>query len=225
MMISQGLSYIVAVIHAPKGARKEFGQNEEKSGLIEGQYLQLKIDENDIRLTPFELDGSNRSPPGIGEGFNPEAIGKLLRVVLKQPVLPASLIGLLLSVCEVGMPPELNIVMFECSKGFRYGLYLMLGLYTALADDVMSIRLIAGALGLRFIIAGIVAVFLWLYMPVSSIVRTSMAMAALAPASTMPINLMAEFSYEPRFAEMATTLTTISVIISFAVEQSVMAFY
>lgn len=221
MMISQGLSYIVAVIHAPSHRKK----SEEYDRLIEqGQYRQLQVDASDKKLS-LEIEGPIVSPPSLKDGLTSEALGRLLSVILKQPVLPASLLGLALSFFEVGMPPEVNVTLFNCSKGFRYGLYIMLGLYTTIADDVMAIRLIAGALGLRFIIAGIVGVFIWLYMPVSSIVRTSMAMAALAPASTMPINLMAEFSYDSRFAEMAATMTTISVIISFAIEQSVMALY
>ena len=204
MWISQGLVYVLTAMHAPE-------KKDECEGDLEEEPL-VKVTD-----VPFEIEGVKQ--------IKPIPSFPVMQIIMRQPVLPLALLGLLLNSANVGVPPTLNEIMFSCSRAFRFGLYIMLGLYTTIANDIVSVRLIAGALGIRLIVAAIVALLIWLYLPLSGLVKTTMAMAMLAPASTMTINLLAEFGYSAVFTEMSATLTTISVGISFLIEQVVIAFY
>jgi predicted permease len=202
MWISQGLLYYLAAVHAPKkqAAKAEIDLEEvESDALITGQST---IDDNSQQMR------------------------RLLHVMLlRQPTLPASLLGFSLGIAGVGLSPVLDELLLFSGKGFRYGLYVLLGLYATVSSDVIAKRLIAASLSLRFLIYGLLAVLLWLYLPITDMARTTIAVSVLAPASTQSINLMAEFHYPAEYAEMSATVTTVSVIVAFLIEQAVLSLY
>jgi len=201
MWISQGLLYYLAALHAPKKISKKAEidlEDVEANGLISGKVL-------------------------IDEGVKTK---KLLHVMLvTQPTLPASLVGLLLGLSGLGMSPATDQVLLVSGKAFRYGLYILLGLYATLSSDLVAKRLIAASLSLRFLVYGLLAVMLWLYLPIGDMARTTIAISVLAPASTQSINLMAEFGYPTEYTEMSATVTTVSVIVAFLIEQAVLSLY
>lgn len=169
--------------------------------------------------------------PRLNEGadstkMGTEDIKQLFRVMLvRQPTLPASLSGMLLGFSGVTMSQSTDDLLIVSGTGFRYGLYILLGLYATYSSDIVAKRLISSALSLRLLIYGLLAVFLWLYVPLSNMVRTTLALAILAPASTQAINLMVEFGYPPEYAEMSATVTTVSVLVALLIDQAVLSLY
>ena len=204
MWISQGLLYYLAALHAPR------------KGIAKAH----------IDLEEVESDGLITGESTRGTRMGAEDIKQLFSVMLvRQPTLPASLVGLFLGFIGFGISPWVDDLLLLSGRGFRYGLYLLLGLYATLASDIVAKRLIAASLSLRLLIYGLLAVVLWLYLPLTDMVRTTVAMTVLAPASTQAINLMAEFGYPPEYAEMSATVTTVSVLASFLIDQAVLSLY
>jgi predicted permease len=105
---------------------------------------------------------------------------------------------------------------------FKPSLYLLIGLYSEIITDVAQLRMVFTALGLRYLFAGFMALMIWLWMPFGELERTTMALTLLSPVSTMTMYLAAEYNYPTNFVAMSATLTTISVFISFVVQEAVM---
>jgi predicted permease len=142
--------------------------------------------------------------------------------VLYQPILPAFILGIILSVSKVGCPAVVDYVMETVGLFFKPSLYLLIGLYSEIITDVAQLRMVFTALGLRYLFAGFMALMIWLWMPFGELERTTMALTLLSPVSTMTMYLAAEYNYPTNFVAMSATLTTISVFISFVVQEAVM---
>ena len=146
----------------------------------------------------------------------------ILRAVVFQPILPAFLVGLCLSVLGVGCPTALDYGLETIGLLFKPCLYFLIGLYTEIITDPTQLRIALTSLGLRYLFAGFAAVMIWLWLPFGEIERTTMALTFMSPVSTMSMYLAAEYNYPRQYVGMSATLTTASVFVSFLIQETVM---
>ncbi len=149
----------------------------------------------------------------------------IIKAVVYQPILPAFALGLTLNLNNFGCPAGADYAMECVGLLFKPFLYFLIGLYSEVITDYLQLRIVATVLGLRYLFAGFFAVMLWLWLPFDSLERTTMALSLLSPVSTMSMYLVAEYNYPPEYLTMSATLTTISVFISFAIQEVVMQSY
>ena len=149
----------------------------------------------------------------------------IVSAVLYQPILPAFGVGLLLSTYNVGCPVAIDYTLEAIGLFFKPCLYFLIGLYSEGFTSVLQFKIIMTTLGLRYLFAGFAAVMVWLWSPFGSLERTTMALSLLSPVSTMTMYLAAEYNYPTQFLSMSATLTTISVFISFILQEAVMRSY
>lgn len=150
---------------------------------------------------------------------------KLFRAVLYQPVLPAFLLGLSLSVSDVGCPSSVDIVLETVGLFFKPCLYFLIGLHSEFITDGEQMKIILTSLGLRYLFAGFMALTIWLWLPFGTLERTTMALSLLSPVSTMTMYLAAEYQYPQQYVAMSAALTTMSVFLSFVIQEVVMRLY
>ena len=154
-----------------------------------------------------------------------KSLSDIVKAVIYQPILPAFGAGLLLSTYGIGCPVGIDYSLEAVGLFFKPCLYFLIGLYTEGITSFLQLRIIVTALGLRYLFAGFVAVMMWLWLPFGPLERTTMALSILSPVSTMTIYLAAEYNYPTQFLSMSATLTTISVFISFVLQELVMRSY
>lgn len=150
---------------------------------------------------------------------------EITKAVLYQPILPAFIIGLGLNLNNFGCPAGADYAMECVGLLFKPFLYFLIGLYSELITDSLQLRIVGTVLGLRYLFAGFFAVLIWLWLPFDSLERTTMALSLLSPVSTMSMYLAAEYNYPKEYLSMSATLTTVSVFISFAIQECVMQSY
>ena len=156
---------------------------------------------------------------------NRKSVFDILRAVLYQPILPAFGAGLLLSSYGIGCPVAVDYSLEAVGLFFKPCLYFLIGLYSEGITSSLQLKIIVTALGLRYLFSGFVATIMWLWLPFDSLERTTMALSLLSPVSTMTMYLAAEYNYPTQFLSMSATLTTISVFISFIIQEAVMRSY
>lgn len=158
------------------------------------------------------------------EGEPPRALSlfESAIAVLYQPILPAFALGITLSLYNVGCPVSLDYAMESIGLFFKPCLYILIGLCFEIISSPLQIRFIATALSVRYLFAGLTASIMWLWLPFGAVERTTMALAMLSPVSTMPMYLTAEYNYPKQYVSMSATLTSISVLFSFFIQEAVM---
>jgi predicted permease len=149
----------------------------------------------------------------------------IIKAVVYQPILPAFTMGLLLSVKNTGCPMMVDLSLEAVGLLFKPCLYFLIGLYTDVIKDFGQFKIVMTVLGLRYLFAGFVAVLIWLWFPFDTLERTTMALSFLSPVSTMTMYLVAEYGYPSGYVSMSATLTTISVFLSFIIQEAVMRSY
>jgi len=145
--------------------------------------------------------------------------------ILFQPILPAFAIGLLLSLYNVGCPVVADLSLEAIGLLFKPCLYFLIGLYTDIITEPKELRIVFTALGLRYLFAALVGLAMWLWLPFPNLERTTMALSLLSPVSTMTIYLTAEYGYPTEYLSMSAAITTISVFVSFAIQEVIMRSY
>ena len=182
--------------------------------------------ENKAHFENFESDsllGRQRNTQEMGEIS--KSWVKLISAVLYQPVLPAFILGLCLSTYDVGCPSGPDMIMETVGLFFKPCLYFLIGLYSEFITDVEQMKIILTSLGLRYLFSGFVALIVWLWLPFGALERTTMALSLLSPVSTMTMYLTAEYQYPQQYITMSAALTTISVFLSFVIQEVVMRSY
>ena len=150
---------------------------------------------------------------------------EIVFAVLYQPILPAFGLGLALSLYDVGCPVAVDYVMEGIGLLFKPCLYFLIGLYCEMITNFLQFKIVMTALSLRYLFSGCVAIMMWLWLPYGDLERTTMALSLLSPVSTMTMYLAAEYNYPTQYMAMSATLTTISVFISFLIQEGVMRSY
>jgi predicted permease len=171
------------------------------------------------------VNGSGQRDQWTNVVKDDKSLGEILRAVLYQPILPAFVIGLVLNIKSIGCPDSVDYSMEFVGMLFRPLLYFLIGLYSELITDTLQLRIVATVLGLRYLFAGFFAVILWLWLPFDSLERTTMALSMLSPISTMSMYLVAEYNYPKEYLAMSATLATVSVFMSFVIQECVMQSY
>jgi predicted permease len=146
----------------------------------------------------------------------------IVRAVSYQPILPAFLVGLLLSLSGTGCPTIIDYGLETVGLLFKPCLYFLIGLSSEIITDPTQLRIVVTSLGLRYLFAGFAAVMMWLWLPFGNMERTTMALTFLSPVSTMSMYLAAEYDYPVQYVGMSATLTTVSVFVSFIIQETVM---
>jgi len=164
------------------------------------------------------------SLPGETHGANRPWLD-IIAAVIYQPILPAFILGLLCSIYDVGCPMVVDLSLEAVGLLFKPCLYFLIGLSTDIITDFSQFKIIMTVLGLRYLFAGFLAVVVWLWFPFNELERTTMALSLLSPVSTMTMYLVAEYGYPPRYVSMSAALTTISVFLSFMIQETVMRSY
>lgn len=142
--------------------------------------------------------------------------------ILFQPILPAFAVGLLLSLYEVGCPVVVDLGLEAIGLLFKPCLYFLIGLYSDILTDPRELKIVFTALGLRYLFASLLGLVIWLWLPFQNLERTTMALSLLSPVSTMTIYLSAEYNYPNEYLSMSAAMTTISVFLSFIVQEVIM---
>ena len=150
---------------------------------------------------------------------------EVLSSVLFQPILPAFLIGLFLSLYSIGCPIVVDLSLEAIGLLFKPCLYFLIGLYSDIITDPQELRIVFTVIGLRYLFAAFIGLAMWLWLPFPSLERTTMALSLLSPVSTMTIYLSAEYGYPNHFLSMSAAITTISVFLSFGIQEIVMRSY
>jgi predicted permease len=190
-------------------------------GGISGQTKKL----SKSNVEPFESDSLLGRAPVQSQRMSHKTWVDIFKAVLIQPVLPAFAFGLVLSINEVGCPAFVDYIMETIGLFFKPSLYFLIGLYSELITDAIQLKIVMTALGLRYLFAGFMALMIWLWLPFGSLERTTMALSMLSPASTMTMYLAAEYDYPQQFISMSAALTTMSVFLSFMIQEAVMRSY
>ena len=180
-----------------------------------GQQIGLEPFESDSLLGRFRADEQGSS----------KSVTDIIKAVVIQPVLPAFALGLLLSVYEVGCPASIDYTLETVGIFFKPSLYFLIGLYSEFITDKLQLKIVLTTLGLRYLFAGFMALMIWLWLPFGSLERTTMALSFLSPASTMTMYLAAEYEYPKQYISMSAALTTMSVFLSFLIQEAVMRSY
>jgi predicted permease len=164
-----------------------------------------------------------------GDGRPGESAGRswldIIKAVLYQPILPAFFIGLILNSRNVPCPEPLDYTLEGLGLLFKPCLYFLIGLYAELITNINQLKTVLLSLGLRYISIGVVAVLMYLSLPAQPIVSVTMALSLLSPVTTMSMYLTAEYGYPSHLLGMSATLTTISVFLSFLIQEFVMRFF
>lgn len=145
--------------------------------------------------------------------------------VLFQPILPAFALGLLLSLYNIGCPVVVDLSLEAIGLLFKPCLYFLIGLYSDIITDPKELRIVVTALGLRYLFAAFTGLAMWLWLPFPNLERTTMSLSLLSPVSTMTIYLSAEYGYPNEFLPMSAAITTISVFVSFVIQEVIMRSY
>lgn len=161
------------------------------------------------------------SPPTKHHHTSRSMLG-IIFAVFYQPVLPAFAFGLLLSLYNVGCPLLIDYSLETVGLFFKPSLYLLIGLYSEIITDTAQLRIILTAIGLRYLFAGSLSLMMWLWLPFGEMERTTMALSFLSPVSTMTMYLAAEHQYPDQFVAMSAALTTVSVFVSFIIQEAVL---
>lgn len=147
---------------------------------------------------------------------------EIIVAIFYQPILPAFALGLILSLNDVGCPVSLDYAMESMGLLYKPCLYFLIGLCSEIITCPHQMKFVATALGLRYLFAGVIACIMWLWLPFGALERTTMALAMLSPVSTMAMYLTAEYKYPKHYVSMSAMTTTISVLLSFFIQESVM---
>lgn len=174
------------------------------------------VEEETMELASLLDEGSY---PAIVQNRKP--ILGIIGAVVFQPILPAFGMGLMMSIYNVGCPVGLDYALEGLGLLFKPCLYFLIGLYSEVILNALQLRIVVTVLGLRYLFAGSVALMMWLWLPFGDLERTTMALTLLSPVSTMTMYLAAEYNYPTQYVSMSATLTTISVFISFAIQEAV----
>jgi predicted permease len=192
--------------------------------LMDQDRKTIRLSLNDLRLAAdtFETDSllDHRSEQ---QSYSiHESLRKIVSAVLFQPVLPAFVIGLLFSLNNIGCPVYFDIAMETVGLFFKPSLYFLIGLCSEFVRDGPQMKIILTALGFRYLFCGTVALLVWLWLPFGAVERTTMALCLLSPVSTMTMYLVAEYGYPKKFVTMSAGITTISVFVSFFIQEAVL---
>lgn len=146
----------------------------------------------------------------------------IIASILFQPILTAFALGLLFSLYEVGCPVVVDLTLEAVGLLFKPCLYFLIGLYSDIITDPRELKIVFTALGLRYLFACLLGLAMWLWLPFQNLERTTMALSLLSPVSTMTIYLSAEYGYPNEYLSMSAAMTTISVFLSFVVQEVIM---
>jgi predicted permease len=151
----------------------------------------------------------------------------LTKSILVQPILLAFLAGLALNLAAVPCSTVINVSLELTGSLFRPLMYLVLGLLCSfdILRDRAAVSTVMKALALRYALGCVLALLIYNLAPLEYTVRATISLALLAPASSIPIYLAAEYKYAPRYAAMSALLTSISVLVSFAAQQTLLAWF
>jgi predicted permease len=176
-------------------------------------------------IEPFESDSLLGRSPLESQRSSRKSWLDIVKAVIIQPVLPAFVLGLVLSINDIGCPGSIDYGMEIIGLFFKPSLYFLIGLYSEFITDRFQLKIVLTALGLRYLFAGFMALMIWLWLPFGSLERTTMALSFLSPVSTMTMYLAAEYDYPKQFISMSAALTTMSVFLSFMIQEAVMRSY
>lgn len=179
------------------------------------------------KKNPLDLEKAQELLKESENASNSENIMGIIKVIVFQPILIAFLIGLGFNVYGVRCPLILDFLLSYAGSFFRPSLYLVLGLYfdfTALSDTKSLLRVVT-TLFIRFTFNFAIGLFCWFLLPLGEVVRATIVLCLLSPASIMPMYLVAKFNYPTRYTSMSAFVSTLSVMISFVVQNTLMALY
>lgn len=152
-------------------------------------------------------------------------LSDVLSGIVFQPILPAFAMGLMLSLYNIGCPVVVDLSLEAVGLLFKPCLYFLIGLCSDIITDPRELKIVLTALGLRYLSASLIGLAMWLWLPFPNLERTTMALSLLSPVSTMTIYLSAEYGYPNEFLSMSAAVTTISVFVSFAIQEIIMRSY
>lgn len=176
----------------------------------------------DSRWEEVELGPLLEPNSPINHQHTDRSFSSIIFAVFYQPVLPAFAFGLVLSLYNVGCPLFIDYSLETLGLFFKPSLYLLIGLYSEVITDIAQLRIILTAIGLRYLFAGFLGLMMWLWLPFGEMERTTMALSFLSPVSTMTMYLAAEHKYPNQFVAMSAALTTVSVFVSFIIQEAVL---
>lgn len=149
----------------------------------------------------FASGGAGRPPAGV-----------LIRRVLRLPPVLGMLLGLLLNLLSVDLPPVLFDALDTLAKANKSLVLLLLGIYLSFQLEKTQQIAIARLLLLRYV-GGLLAIaLLYTVLPTASLLRTTITVCILLPVGMTILPFSDEFDFDSR---VAGTLVNLSLIISF----------
>jgi predicted permease len=154
-------------------------------------------------------------------------IGEIIKVVLFTPLLQSFVIGVVLNFTGLPAPFYLGEFLDIVGSLFRPSLYFVLGLLLSfdLLGDASAVRMVLGALALRFFFMGALALFAWKVMRFDRITRATVSLALLSPSSSTSVFVMSKYNYSEKFEAMMSLTLTLSVLIAFVTHSVLIAMF
>eukprot|EP00429_Kryptoperidinium_foliaceum_P138283 CAMPEP_0176287254 /NCGR_PEP_ID=MMETSP0121_2-20121125/53337_1 /TAXON_ID=160619 /ORGANISM="Kryptoperidinium foliaceum, Strain CCMP 1326" /LENGTH=284 /DNA_ID=CAMNT_0017627857 /DNA_START=155 /DNA_END=1009 /DNA_ORIENTATION=+ len=120
---------------------------------------------------------------------------EILMDALKQPVLICCVMGFLMSFFGVPLPTALDTPLWVAGEPYKIALYFLVGFYGEFSLSSEDVTHLKCALGLRYLISGIIMVVVMAFLPFEPIYRNTVALALLSPTSSYTIFLVGEHGY------------------------------
>ncbi|MBO0951664.1 AEC family transporter [Fibrella forsythiae] len=145
-------------------------------------------------------------------GVNRPPVKAMLRRMLRLPPLLGMVLGLMLNVLSLDLPPVLFNTLDTLAKANKPLVLLLLGIYLSFELEKSQQFSIFRLLALRY--AGCFAALFLLYalLPDSSLLRTTLTVCVLLPVGMTVLPFSDEFNFDSR---VAGTLVNLSLVISF----------
>lgn len=166
------------------------------------------------------LRGEASTQEVLQERWKPAAEAWLVLVAaLKQPIVIAQVLGLLLNFVGAPMPMLVDNLLWVLGLPYKLLLYYLAGYLGRYDLSMEEVRLLSACAAFRYAIAATIGVALYLLLPLDDpIMRCTVAVLALSPSATIAIHFVALHGFGEYFFRLTVTGCCASAVISTVVQ-------
>lgn len=243
MWVCSGVLFGVAAFYESKAAGDgEVLREDREDAIVEselGGLLENDEDDVDGGDTPEcspKARADARAALAFKKAMTPDVPGKMeldptdnkrreqplrqaLETVLAQPMLHACLTGLLLNVCGVPLPSQLNRLLEALGNPYKSGMYFLVGFYGDIDMDRRDRSQLLKALLAR-LCTQVVLACCALLLPIEILFRETLFIALFSPLASVTMQVVAEAGWGERLLKLTVTFGFATTILSMVVQHT-----
>ena len=148
-----------------------------------------------------------------------------VKAVMDSILLRACLAGICLNLCRIPLPSILDAGLLQIGALCKAFLYLLVGLYADFNISVADCRFIAATLAQRFTAQFILAVLLFQFVPLPSIIcRNAIVVTIFSPGPSVLMHILAEVGYGEHLVKLCVTSSLFNTVLCLLIQNALLQY-